>query len=91
MGPDQGRLEQSGKIGRVAYVMSRFPQLTETFVLFEMLELEALGFEIDIFPLRLRAACVSAPRADRFCAAAWWQACSPGSRRSRCAIVVRSN
>jgi hypothetical protein len=28
----------------------------------------------------LRAACVSAPRADRFCAAGWWQACSPDSR-----------
>jgi glycosyltransferase involved in cell wall biosynthesis len=31
--------------------MSRFPKLTETFVLFEMLELEALGFEIEVFPL----------------------------------------
>jgi glycosyltransferase involved in cell wall biosynthesis len=31
--------------------MSRFPKITETFVLFEMLELEALGFEVEIFPL----------------------------------------
>jgi glycosyltransferase involved in cell wall biosynthesis len=31
--------------------MSRFPKLTETFVLYEMLALEALGFEISIYPL----------------------------------------
>lgn len=36
---------------RVAYVMSRFPKLTETFVLYEMLEMEAAGNQVDIFPL----------------------------------------
>jgi glycosyltransferase involved in cell wall biosynthesis len=36
---------------RVAYVMSRFPKLTETFVLFEMLALSELGFEVEVFPL----------------------------------------
>jgi colanic acid/amylovoran biosynthesis glycosyltransferase len=45
MSPGAGRGE------RVAYLMSRFPKVTETFVLFEMLELEKLGFEIEIFPL----------------------------------------
>ena len=48
MGPDQGRL---GARVRVAYVMSRFPKVTETFVLFEMLALEELGFEVEVFPL----------------------------------------
>jgi glycosyltransferase involved in cell wall biosynthesis len=42
-----GRLEPL----RVAYVMSRFPKLTETFVLFEMLAVERQGVAIDIFPL----------------------------------------
>jgi len=36
---------------RVAYMMSRFPKLTETFVLDEMLELERSGVEVEIFPL----------------------------------------
>ncbi len=39
---------------RVAYVLSRFPKLTETFVLFEMKELERQGVAVEIFPL-LRA------------------------------------
>ncbi len=35
----------------VAYMMSRFPKLTETFILYEMIALERLGFRIEIFPL----------------------------------------
>lgn len=35
----------------VAYVMSRFPKLTETFVLDEILEMERQGVPIEIFPL----------------------------------------
>jgi glycosyltransferase involved in cell wall biosynthesis len=36
---------------RVAYVMSRFPKLTETFVLDEILELERRGVAVEVFPL----------------------------------------
>ena len=36
---------------RVAYMMSRFPKLTETFVLDEILELERRGVTVEIFPL----------------------------------------
>lgn len=36
---------------RVAYIMSRFPKITETFVLYEMLELERRGFDVGIYPL----------------------------------------
>jgi colanic acid/amylovoran biosynthesis glycosyltransferase len=36
---------------RVAYVMSRFPKLTETFVLNEILEVERLGIDASIYPL----------------------------------------
>lgn len=36
---------------RVAYLMSRFPKLTETFVLFEILAVEQQGVQIDVYPL----------------------------------------
>jgi glycosyltransferase involved in cell wall biosynthesis len=35
----------------VAYVMSRFPRLTETFILFEILALERNGCRVEIYPL----------------------------------------
>jgi colanic acid/amylovoran biosynthesis glycosyltransferase len=37
--------------GRIAYVMSRFPKVTETFVLTEILELERRGVRVDVYPL----------------------------------------
>lgn len=37
--------------GRVAYVMSRFPKLSETFVLYEVLALQRLGVDVQIYPL----------------------------------------
>lgn len=40
--------------GPVAYMMSRFPKITETFVLFEMQAIEREGVEIELYPL-LRA------------------------------------
>jgi glycosyltransferase involved in cell wall biosynthesis len=36
---------------RVAYLMSRFPKLTETFVLYEMLELQRQGCLVEVYPL----------------------------------------
>lgn len=36
---------------KVAYLMSRFPKLTETFVLFEMLAVGKQGTEVEVFPL----------------------------------------
>ena len=35
----------------VAYVMSRFPKLTETFIVREILAMEALGHRVDVYPL----------------------------------------
>lgn len=40
-----------GRPLRVAYVMSRFPKLTETFVLNELLEVKRLGVDVSIYPL----------------------------------------
>ena len=36
---------------RIAYIMSRFPKITETFVLYEMKALEEMGAEVEVFPL----------------------------------------
>jgi glycosyltransferase involved in cell wall biosynthesis len=36
---------------RIAYLISRFPKLTETFVLDEILEMERAGIVIEVFPL----------------------------------------
>lgn len=36
---------------RLAYVMSRFPKLTETFVLFEVLAVERAGGSVELYPL----------------------------------------
>ncbi len=36
---------------KVAYIMSRFPKITETFVLYEMLAVERSGVEVEVFPL----------------------------------------
>jgi colanic acid/amylovoran biosynthesis glycosyltransferase len=36
---------------KVAYIMSRFPKITETFVLYEILAMERLGVHVEIYPL----------------------------------------
>ena len=44
---------------KVAYVMSRFPKLTETFILYEIVALEEQGFSVELYPLlREREPCV---------------------------------
>jgi colanic acid/amylovoran biosynthesis glycosyltransferase len=39
-------------VRKVAYIMARFPKITETFVLYEMLAMEELGASVETFPLR---------------------------------------
>lgn len=36
---------------KIAYIMSRFPMLTETFILREMSALQSLGWDIELFPI----------------------------------------
>lgn len=48
---------------RIAYMMSRFPKLTETFILDEMLEMERCGVVVEIFPLWREDADVVHPEA----------------------------
>jgi len=48
---------------RVAYIMSRFPKLTETFILYELLAVEQAGVAVEVYPLRREAATVVHPEA----------------------------
>ena len=50
---------------KVAYTMSRFPKLTETFVLYEILALESQGVEVEIYPLLRERQQVEHPEAER--------------------------
>ena len=36
---------------KIAYTMSRFPKLTETFILYEILALEKMGVQVELYPL----------------------------------------
>jgi colanic acid/amylovoran biosynthesis glycosyltransferase len=54
----------TGKEGRVGYLMSWYPAVTETFILHEMLELRRLGVDLVIFPLLGAATGVRHPGAD---------------------------
>src|SRR5215216_4448260 len=36
---------------KVAYIMSRFPKLTETFILYEMLAMRQQGIRVEVYPL----------------------------------------
>jgi glycosyltransferase involved in cell wall biosynthesis len=50
---------------KIAYIMSRFPKLTETFILYEILAMEALGVETEIYPLLREYQKVTHPEAKR--------------------------
>lgn len=64
----QQRSSQPGL--RVAYMMSRFPKLTETFILQEMIQLEALGVTVEVFPLRRHRTRLIQPAASPYVARA---------------------
>lgn len=49
----------------VAYVVSRFPKLTETFILNEVLALLDLGDDVTIYPLNLERSATSQPGVER--------------------------
>jgi glycosyltransferase involved in cell wall biosynthesis len=50
---------------RVAYVVSRFPKLSETFVLYEILAVEEQGVEVELYPLQRERAPMLHPEARR--------------------------
>jgi colanic acid/amylovoran biosynthesis glycosyltransferase len=49
---------------RIAHVMSRFPKISETFILDEILELERLGFSVEVFALVRERPSVVHPHAE---------------------------
>jgi len=57
----------------VAYIMSRFPRLTETFILYEILSLEALGVDVELYPLLKARPRVVHPEAARLARRAHYQ------------------
>ena len=58
---------------KVAYIMSRFPRLSETFVLYEILAVEDEGVDVELFPLIRERADVVHPEALELSARARFQ------------------
>ena len=58
---------------KVAYIMSRFPKLTETFVLYEMRAVEELGAQVEVYPLLRERTTVMHPEAVAFMERAHFQ------------------
>src|SRR5687768_3411278 len=58
---------------RVAYVMSWFPKLTETFVLYEILAVEQKGVDVELYPLRRGTESTSHAEAARLASGANYQ------------------
>ncbi len=58
---------------KVAYIMSRFPKLTETFILYEMLAMEKEGVQVEVYPLLREQTEVMHPEAIPFVETAHFQ------------------
>ncbi len=69
--PEIGK--RPGEKLKVAYIMSRFPKLTETFVLFEMLAVERQGVQIELYPLLREKTDVMHPEARAYVERAHFQ------------------
>jgi colanic acid/amylovoran biosynthesis glycosyltransferase len=57
---------------RIAYLVSRFPKLTETFVLYELLAIEKLGEAVSLYPLQREHQSVRHPEAEAWTQRAHW-------------------
>jgi glycosyltransferase involved in cell wall biosynthesis len=60
-----GRRSGMSMDGRLAYLVSRFPLLSETFILREMLQMEARGWPLELFALQHEHPAVRHPQAER--------------------------
>lgn len=58
---------------KFAYIMSRFPKISETFILYEILEQEKLGLTVEVYPLLREHQPVTHPEAERLAARAHFQ------------------
>ncbi len=50
---------------KIAYIMSRFPRITETFILYEILELAKCGMSVEIYPLLRTRETIRHPEAEK--------------------------
>ena len=65
LAPPRSTTATSGRpAGKVAYLVSRFPKITETFILFELLALERQGARVELYPLQRERASVAHPEAE---------------------------
>ena len=58
---------------KVAYIMSRFPKLTETFILYEMLVMRQQGIQVEVYPLLRERGEIMHPEAVQFVEVAHFQ------------------
>jgi glycosyltransferase involved in cell wall biosynthesis len=58
---------------KVAYIMSRFPKITETFVLYEMQAVERAGIQVEVYPLQRERTKVMHPEAKPYVERAHFQ------------------
>jgi glycosyltransferase involved in cell wall biosynthesis len=58
---------------KIAYIMSRFPKLTETFILYEMLAMQEQGIQVEVYPLLREKVEVMHPEAEAFVQVAHYQ------------------
>lgn len=58
---------------RVAYIVSRFPKLTETFILYEILAVQNLGVQVELYPLQRERTSTMHPEAESMMATAHYQ------------------
>lgn len=75
---------------RIAYLMSRFPKLTETFVLYEMRAVEDLGARIELYPLRREPGTILHEEATRWVGRAHFDCLHPVRiARANIAVLIR--
>jgi colanic acid/amylovoran biosynthesis glycosyltransferase len=65
--------DRQAPAARVAYIVSGFPTLYETFVLYDMQVMEELGVAVDLYPLRRMYPKISHPEARRWEECAYFQ------------------
>jgi len=75
---------------KVAYIMSRFPKLTETFILYEMLAVEQEGVQVQVYPLLREKTDTVHPEAESFAQTAHFQPfISPSIIRANLHFLLR--
>jgi len=75
---EEGQLGERILVGskrrpKVAYIMSRFPKITETFILYEMLATERQGIQVEVYPLLRERTTIMHPEARPFVERAHFQ------------------